>query len=51
MKYDELKKLDELRLSGALTQEEFEREKTKLLGDAVDDSSEHRRGWPVLGDE
>lgn len=39
MKYDELKKLDELRLSGALTQEEFEREKTKLLGDAVDDSS------------
>lgn len=38
MKYDELKKLDELRLSGALTQEEFEREKTKLLGDAVDES-------------
>ncbi len=36
MKYDELKKLDELRLSGALTQEEFEREKAKLLGGAAD---------------
>ena len=36
MKYDELKKLDELRLSGALTQEEFEREKAKLLSGGAD---------------
>jgi uncharacterized Tic20 family protein len=37
MKYDELKKLDELRLSGALTEQEFQREKAKLLGDSSED--------------
>jgi len=30
-KYDQLAKLSELRKSGALTEEEFEREKAKLL--------------------
>lgn len=39
MKYDELKKLDELRNAGALTQEEFDREKAKLLGGTAEGGS------------
>lgn len=35
MKYDELEKLSALRQSGAITDEEYEAEKKKILGDSV----------------
>lgn len=40
-KYDDLKKLEELRLQGAISEEEYQREKSKILNS---DSSKNNRG-------
>ena len=49
MKYDDLKILDELREKGSITEEEFEREKAKILADDNSNYSKALYNKPLFG--
>ena len=48
MKYEDLKILDELREKGSITEEEYQREKAKILSD-LDNSSAYASKKPLFG--
>ncbi|MGI6047840.1 MAG: DUF4870 domain-containing protein [Petrimonas sp.] len=49
MKYEDLKILDELREKGSITEEEYQREKTKILDDTTSSSSSFGGSKPLFG--
>ena len=49
MKYEDLKVLDELREKGSITEEEFQREKEKLLNDDTTEESSGGSKEPLFG--
>ncbi|MDO5522420.1 MAG: DUF4870 domain-containing protein [Bacteroidia bacterium] len=49
MKYEDLKILDELREKGSITEEEYQREKTKILNDTTSSASSSDARKPLFG--
>ena len=47
MKYEDLKILDELREKGSITEEEYQREKAKMLSDEPSDAKSEKQ--PLFG--
>lgn len=49
MKYEDLKILDDLREKGSITEEEYQREKAKILNDTTSSSSSSTSTKPLFG--